>query len=177
MTSKSEKLSYLSMVEEAIKADGSRNGTSRQVIVKYLTDQFNVDPEKSKHFIKTALSKGVESGHLKKAKESGKGANSYKLGKPTAEEKAKKTPTKKTGNVKAAEAEPAKEKGKITKKVPSAETSDLSTGRSKASTAKKAKATTPKKSLVSKVKEAGKPKKTPTKKIGRKAAASAVSKK
>merc|ERR1719315_685958 len=68
------------MIEEAIRADASRTGTSKQLIVKYLVENFSLDPEKSKHYIKAALKKGLETKHFKMAKESGKGANSYKLG-------------------------------------------------------------------------------------------------
>merc|ERR1711862_977998 len=80
MEKKEDKKSYQVMIEEAIRADASRTGTSKQIIVKYLVENFSVDAEKSKHYIKGALKKGLGTGHFKMAKESGKGANSYKLG-------------------------------------------------------------------------------------------------
>merc|ERR1711922_3622 len=131
---KEDKKSYQSMIEEAIRADASRTGTSKQLIVKYLVENFSLDPEKSKHYIKAALKKGLETKHFKMAKESGKGANSYKLG----ETATKTKKPKESASPKICES-----------------------------------ATTPKKAktAVSKVKEASKPKKTPTKKIGKVAAA------
>merc|ERR1711973_111328 len=146
MDKKEDKKSYQSMIEEAIRADASRTGTSKQLIVKYLVENFSLDPEKSKHYIKAALKKGLETKHFKMAKESGKGANSYKLGETA-------TKTKKPKESKS----PQKpESAKAPKKKIVSES-----------------ATTPKKAktAVSKVKEASKPKKTPTKKIGKAAAA------
>merc|ERR1719187_2996083 len=53
-----------------------------------------MDPEKSKLYLTSALKKGVETGHLKMAKESGKGSNSYKIGDAAKEDdKAKKAGT------------------------------------------------------------------------------------
>merc|ERR1719187_1929316 len=55
-----------------------------------------MDPEKSKLYLTSALKKGVETGHLKMAKESGKGSNSYKIGDAAKEDdKAKKGATPK----------------------------------------------------------------------------------
>eukprot|EP00088_Acartia_fossae_P009489 TRINITY_DN1460_c0_g1_i3.p2 TRINITY_DN1460_c0_g1~~TRINITY_DN1460_c0_g1_i3.p2 ORF type:complete len:172 (-),score=71.21 TRINITY_DN1460_c0_g1_i3:15-530(-) len=168
------KKSFLEMIVEAIKADASRTGTSKQVIVKYLVDQFNVDPEKSKHYIKSALKRGLETGQLKMAKESGKGANSYKLNqvkkpttaKPKAAKEAKESGESKSPKkpVKAATKKPA---AKQPAKKPKAPAASKKAGGS---------STTPKKTLASKVKEANKPKKTPTKKIGKKATAASTKK-
>merc|ERR1719222_856686 len=153
-TTKEVKRTYLSMVEEAIKADASKTGSSKQVIVKYLVDQCDVDPEKSKLYIKSALKKGLESGALKMAKESGKGSNHYKL----------KTPPKTAADKKEAKA-PAAKKPKAAAKKPKTSESEAST------TPKK------KKPLANKVKaDASKPKKTPTKKTGKKAAAATKAK-
>merc|ERR1711973_685690 len=156
MDKKEDKKSYQSMIEEAIRADASRTGTSKQLIVKYLVENFSLDPEKSKHYIKAALKKGLETKHFKMAKESGKGANSYKLGETA-------TKTKKPKESKS----PQKpESGEVVRKkaVPKASSKKKIVSES---------ATTPKKAktAVSKVKEASKPKKTPTKKIGKAAAA------
>merc|ERR1719290_150358 len=105
-----------------------------------------MDPEKSKLYLTSALKKGVETGHLKMAKESGKGSNSYKIGDAAKEDdKAKKAAAKKASVTKAKKAKGSQEKPK--------------------------KGATPKKSAASRVKDADKPKKTPIKKIGKKAAA------
>merc|ERR1711920_148308 len=133
---KEDKKSYQSMIEEAIRADASRTGTSKQLIVKYLVENFSLDPEKSKHYIKAALKKGLETKHFKMAKESGKGANSYKLGETA-------TKTKKP------------KESASPKKSESAKAPKKKSAKSTATTPKKAK------TAVSKVKEASKPKKTP----------------
>jgi histone H1/5 len=79
---------YLDMVLAAIKADASRTGTSKQAILKYISEHYNLDAEKANGCVKTALKKGVDTNKLKMAKESGKGANSYKLGEKPKKEKA-----------------------------------------------------------------------------------------
>merc|ERR1711973_523336 len=150
---KEDKKSYQSMIEEAIRADASRTGTSKQLIVKYLVENFSLDPEKSKHYIKAALKKGLETKHFKMAKESGKGANSYKLGETA-------TKTQKPESAKA-----PKKKSVVRKKAVTKASSKKKIVSESATTPKKAK------TAVSKVKEASKPKKTPTKKIGKAAAA------
>ncbi|XP_023330664.1 late histone H1 isoform X2 [Eurytemora carolleeae] len=91
---KNEKLSYLMMAKEAIQTEKSRNGTSKQAILKHVVDTYKVDVEKAKLPLGRALKKGVESGDLKMAKESGKGANSYKLGDKDQEKKSKPTAAK-----------------------------------------------------------------------------------
>merc|ERR1711922_102455 len=145
---KEDKKSYQSMIEEAIRADASRTGTSKQLIVKYLVENFSLDPEKSKHYIKAALKKGLETKHFKMAKESGKGANSYKLGETA-------TKTKKLK-------ESASPKKSESAKAPKKKSAKSTTEKSGDVVRKKA---------VPKAKEASKPKKTPTKKIGKVAAA------
>jgi len=175
-TTKEVKRTYLSMVEEAIKADASKTGSSKQVIVKYLVDQCDVDPEKSKLYIKSALKKGLESGALKMAKESGKGSNHYKLKTPP---KTKKTAAAKPAEPKAPKAAKSpkvaadkKEAKAPAAKKPKAAAKKPKTSESEASTTPKKK-----KTLANKVKaDASKPKKTPTKKTGKKAAAATKAK-
>merc|ERR1712126_608886 len=91
----SKKPTYLQMAQEAIKADGSRNGTSKQAILKYIVEKNSLDQDKAKNYLTAALKKGVESGHLKMAKDSGKGSNSYKIG--DAAQEAKKPAAKAPG--------------------------------------------------------------------------------
>merc|ERR1711973_184476 len=163
MDKKEDKKSYQSMIEEAIRADASRTGTSKQLIVKYLVENFSLDPDKSKHYIKAALKKGLETKHFKMAKESGKGANSYKLGETAT--KTKKPKESKSPKKKSVKSTTEKSGDVVRKKaVPKASSKKKIVSES---------ATTPKKAktAVSKVKEASKPKKTPTKKIGKAAAA------
>merc|ERR1711920_1001510 len=169
---KEDKKSYQSMIEEAIRADASRTGTSKQLIVKYLVENFSLDPEKSKHYIKAALKKGLETKHFKMAKESGKGANSYKLGetatktkKPKESASPKKSESAKAPKKKSAKSTTEKSGDVVRKKAVPKASSKKKTVSESATTPKKAK------TAVSKVKEASKPKKTPTKKIGKVAAA------
>eukprot|EP00088_Acartia_fossae_P009487 TRINITY_DN1460_c0_g1_i1.p2 TRINITY_DN1460_c0_g1~~TRINITY_DN1460_c0_g1_i1.p2 ORF type:complete len:176 (-),score=70.83 TRINITY_DN1460_c0_g1_i1:15-542(-) len=172
------KKSFLEMIVEAIKADASRTGTSKQVIVKYLVDQFNVDPEKSKHYIKSALKRGLETGQLKMARESGKGANSYKLNqvkKPTTAKPKAAKEAKESGESKSPKKSPKKPVKAATKK-PAAKQPAKKPKAPAASKKAGGSSTTPKKTLASKVKEANKPKKTPTKKIGKKATAASTKK-
>merc|ERR1712042_160048 len=163
MEKKEDKKSYQVMIEEAIRADASRTGTSKQIIVKYLVENFSVDAEKSKHYIKGALKKGLETGHFKMAKESGKGANSYKLGEVAT--KAKKPESAKAPKKKSVKSPAQKAGDVVRKKAAPKATTKKKTATEPSTTPKKAK------TAVSKVKEASKPKKTPTKKIGKAAAA------
>merc|ERR1712042_26563 len=172
MEKKEDKKSYQVMIEEAIRADASRTGTSKQIIVKYLVENFSVDAEKSKHYIKGALKKGLETGHFKMAKESGKGANSYKLGevatkakKPIESKSPKKTESAKAPKKKSVKSPAQKAGDVVRKKAAPKATTKKKTATEPSTTPKKAK------TAVSKVKEASKPKKTPTKKIGKAAAA------
>merc|ERR1711915_722304 len=159
-----KKPTYLQMSLDAIKEDNSKGGTSKQAILKYISEVHGMDPEKSKLYLTSALKKGVETGHLKMAKESGKGSNSYKIGDAAKEDDKAKKAAKKASAMKAKKAGEEKPKRASEKKAGTAKAA-------KGSQEKPKKRATPKKSAASRVKDADKPKKTPTKKIGKKAAA------
>merc|ERR1719348_2314736 len=71
-----------------------------------------MDPEKSKLYLTSALKKGVETGHLKMAKESGKGSNSYKIGDAAKEDDKPKPASGKKAGTAAKAAKGAQEKPK-----------------------------------------------------------------
>ena len=92
---------YAQMISAAILTLKDRTGSSRQAIAKYVCANYKVDADKAAVHLRRALKKGVEEGVFKKAKESGKGAGSYKLvekakKKKSAAKKAKPS-TKKSG--------------------------------------------------------------------------------
>merc|ERR1711915_559605 len=89
-----DKLTYFQMAEEAIRAGGNRNGTSKQAILKFICEKYPVDQDKAKSYLTAALKKAVENGTLKMAKETGKGSNSYKLDVSKREKSAKKPKVK-----------------------------------------------------------------------------------
>ena len=70
---------YAEMISAAIVALHVRGGSSRQAIYKYVCANYQVDPNKAALFVRKALTKGVEGGLFKRAKESGKGAGCFKL--------------------------------------------------------------------------------------------------
>ena len=70
---------YAQMISAAILTLKDRTGSSRQAIAKYVCANYKVDADKAAVHLRKALKKGVEDGVFKKAKESGKGAGSYKL--------------------------------------------------------------------------------------------------
>merc|ERR1711951_75762 len=119
-TVEDKKLTYLQMAQEAIKSEGGRTGASRQAILKYIVAKYAGDPEKAKNYVNAALKKGVESGQLKMAKESGKGAGCYKLGDVEAEKKKAKKP--KNPSKPAEKTTKAKEGAKKTAKKPESTT-------------------------------------------------------
>ena len=91
------------MIAAAITALKDRSGSSRQAILKYICANYKVDAAKAAVQIRLALKRGVAKGALKMARESGKGAGSYKLVKvvkPKKEKKAKKPKAKKPKKVK-----------------------------------------------------------------------------
>ena len=71
---------FAAMIAAAIKALKDRTGSSRQAIMKYICANYKVDANKAGVHLRMALKRGVTAGTLKMAKESGKGAGSYKLG-------------------------------------------------------------------------------------------------
>ena len=94
---------YSVMIAAAIAALKDRSGSSRQAILKYICANYKVDAAKAAVQIRLALKRGVAKGALKMARESGKGAGSYKLVKvvkPKKEKKAKKPKAKKPKKVK-----------------------------------------------------------------------------
>merc|ERR1711915_1003890 len=84
---------YIDMIVSAIETLKERTGSSRQAILKYICANYKVDPNKAVVHVRMALKRGVEVGTIKTAKESGKGAGSFKLGEKAV--KPKKPVTKK----------------------------------------------------------------------------------
>ena len=110
---------YSVMIAAAIAALKDRSGSSRQAILKYICANYKVDAAKAGVQIRLALKRGVAKGALKMARESGKGAGSYKLVKvvkPKKEKKAKKPKAKKPKKVKKAKKPAAKKAKKPAKK-------------------------------------------------------------
>ena len=110
---------YSVMIAAAIAALKDRSGSSRQAILKYICANYKVDAAKAAVQIRLALKRGVAKGALKMARESGKGAGSYKLVKvvkPKKEKKAKKPKAKKPKKVKKAKKPAAKKAKKPAKK-------------------------------------------------------------
>ena len=82
---------YAAMIAAAIAALKDRTGSSRQAIFKYICANYKVDADKAGTHVRLALKAGVKKGTFKMAKETGKGAGSFKLvEKPKAEKKDKK---------------------------------------------------------------------------------------
>ena len=70
---------YAEMISSAISTLKDRTGSSRQAIAKFVCANYKVDADKAAAHLRRALKKGVEDGVFKTARESGKGAGSYKL--------------------------------------------------------------------------------------------------
>merc|ERR1712130_992292 len=132
---------YSVMIAAAITALKDRTGSSRQAILKYITANYKVDADRCGQHLRMALRAGLKNGSLKNAKESGKGAGSFKLAKvekpkkkkPAAKKAAKKPAAKKPAAKKPAAKKPAA-KPNAAKKKPAAK---------KAAPAKKAAAKKP----------------------------------
>ena len=110
---------YSVMIAAAITALKDRSGSSRQAILKYICANYKVDAAKAAVQIRLALKRGVAKGALKMARESGKGAGSYKLVKvvkPKKEKKPKKPKAKKPKKEKKAKKPAAKKAKKPAKK-------------------------------------------------------------
>ena len=78
---------YAEMISAAILTLKDRTGSSRQAIAKFVCANYKVDADKAAPHLLRALKKGVQDGVFKMARQSGKGAGSYKLvvkKKPTA---------------------------------------------------------------------------------------------
>ena len=100
---------YAEMISSAISSLKDRTGSSRQAIAKFVCANYKVDADKAAPHLRRALKKGVEHGVFKTARESGKGAGSYKLvvkKKKPAAKKAK--PSNKKSGVGAAKKKPVK---------------------------------------------------------------------
>ena len=100
---------YAEMISSAISSLKDRTGSSRQAIAKFVCANYKVDADKAAPHLRRALKKGVADGVFKTARESGKGAGSYKLvvKKKPAAKKAK--PSTKKSEVGAAKKKPVKE--------------------------------------------------------------------
>merc|ERR1712033_103916 len=81
---------YSVMIAAAITSLKDRTGSSRQAILKHIVANNKVDAAKAATQVRLALKRGVAKGVLKTAKDSGKGAGSYKLVKNAKPEKAVK---------------------------------------------------------------------------------------
>merc|ERR1711945_80765 len=105
-------------IAAAITALKDRTGSSRQAILKYITANYKVDADRCGQHLRMALRAGLKNGSLKNAKESGKGAGSFKLAK-VEKPKKKKPAAKKPAAKKPAAKKPAA-KPKAAKKKPAA---------------------------------------------------------
>merc|ERR1711915_809766 len=143
---------YIDMIVSAIESLKERTGSSRQAILKYICANYKVDPNKAVVHVRMALKRGVEAGTIKTAKESGKGAGSFKLGEKAVKPKkpvSKKLIDKKPAPKKAKKPSPKKASKKAPPKRP--DSSKLSKKDVKKPSPKKASKNVPKKSDVSKV--------------------------
>ena len=104
---------FTKMITEAIVALKSRTGSSRAAILKYIIATYKVDAANPAINVRISLKRMVESGALKMARESGKGAGCYRVVKV---EKPKKVKAKKPVVKKAAKKPAAKKTKKPAKK-------------------------------------------------------------
>ena len=93
---------YSEMIASAITTLKDRTGSSRQAILKNICASYEVDATKAVVQVRLALKRGVANGSFKMARESGKGAGSYKLVKvkKAKKEKATKKPDAKKASKK-----------------------------------------------------------------------------
>ena len=70
---------YAEMISAAILSLKDRTGSSRQAIAKYVCANYQVDADKAAFHLRRALKKGLEDGVFKTARQSGKGAGSFRL--------------------------------------------------------------------------------------------------
>jgi outer membrane biosynthesis protein TonB len=104
------------MIAAALKGLKERGGSSRQAILKYIVANYKVDAAKAAVPLRMALKRAVAAGSIAKAKESGKGAGKYKLGKVEKPKKAKKAKKPKKPKAKKAKKPAAKKAKKPAKK-------------------------------------------------------------
>merc|ERR1712130_509746 len=107
---------YSVMIAAAITALKDRTGSSRQAILKYITANYKVDADRCGQHLRMALRAGLKNGSLKNAKESGKGAGSFKLAKVEKPKKKKPAAKKPAAKPKAAKKKPAAKKAAPAKK-------------------------------------------------------------
>jgi len=94
---------FKQMITEAITALNEKSGSSRQAVLKYISDNYKVDVKVGNKFIKAGLISGVNNGSLKRVKGVGasgsfKLAEKVKTSRPKAvkiKEKRQKAPAKK----------------------------------------------------------------------------------
>merc|ERR1711945_2051 len=103
-------------IAAAITALKDRTGSSRQAILKYITANYKVDADRCGQHLRMALRAGLKNGSLKNAKESGKGAGSFKLAKVEKPKKKKPAAKKPAAKPKAAKKKPAAKKAAPAKK-------------------------------------------------------------
>ena len=106
---------FSKMIPEAIVALKSRTGSSRAAILKYISANYKVETANPAINVRLSLKRLVESGALKMAKASGKGAGCYKVvkvEKPKKVKKAKKPAAKKPKAKKAVKKPAAKKAAK-----------------------------------------------------------------
>jgi len=103
---------FKAMILAAIPALKERGGSSRQAILKYIVANNKVDATKAAGPLKLALMKALAAGTIVKAKDAGKGAGKFKVGKVEKPKvkKVKKVKAKKPKKVKAKK--PAAKKAK-----------------------------------------------------------------
>ena len=111
---KSTHPSSSAMVEAAIGALKERKGSSLIAIKKYIATNYKVDPVKQNHFIKKALTNGVEKKSLVRVKGGVGATGSFKLAKVEKVRPKKKAATAKKPSSKKAKT-PSKPKKKTTK--------------------------------------------------------------
>jgi hypothetical protein len=107
---------FKAMITAALTGLKERGGSSRQAILKYIVANYKVDAAKAAVPLRMALKRGVTAGSIAKAKESGKGAGKYKLGKVEKPKKAKKAKKPKKPKAKKAKKPAAKKAKKPAKK-------------------------------------------------------------
>jgi len=110
---------FKAMILAAIPALKERGGSSRQAILKYIVANNKVDAAKAAGPLKLALRKALADGTILKAKEAGKGAGKFKVGKvekPKKVKKVKKVKAKKPKKVKKVKKPAAKKAKKPAKK-------------------------------------------------------------
>ena len=110
---------FKAMILAAIPALKERGGSSRQAILKYIVANNKVDAAKAAGPLKLALRKALVAGTIVKAKEAGKGAGKFKVGKvekPKKVKKVKKVKAKKPKKVKKVKKPAAKKAKKPVKK-------------------------------------------------------------